>query len=100
MVEAIGLGLFEGGRAFRAAPQGQTRAFLIVKSDIGVHYGKFEEDCPQGFEKTVEEAYLDTKTSQERERLLRPENAVEYANGWKNEFITGPGGENVCNNPK
>ena len=88
------------GSTFRAAPQGQSRAFLIVRSDLGIHYGTFEEDCPQGFEMTVEEAYLATKTPEERERLLRPENAREYASGWKNEFITGPGGENVCNNPK
>ena len=101
MPVALGLALLlTGGNTFRAAPQGQTRAFLIVKSDLGIHYGKFEEDCPQGFEMTVEEAYLATKTSQERERLLRPENVKEYMNGWKNEFITGPGGENVCNNPK
>src|SRR5262245_57020883 len=92
--------LLTGGSTFRAAPQGQTRAFLIAKSDLGVHYGKFEEDCPDGFDKTVEELYLATKTPAERERLLRPENAREYANGWKNDFITGPGGENVCNNPK
>ena len=31
---------------------------------------------------------------------IHPENAKEYASGWKNDFITGPGGENVCNNPK
>ena len=101
MLVALGLALLSAGSGtFRAAPQGQTRAFLIVQSDIGVHYGKFEEDCPQGFDMTVEEAYLATKTPAERERLLRPENAREYANGWKNDFITGPGGENVCNNPK
>ncbi|HWW84351.1 MAG TPA: hypothetical protein VNZ26_12150 [Vicinamibacterales bacterium] len=97
---ALGLALTVGGNAFRAAPQGQTRTFLIVQSDQGIHYGKFEEDCPQGFEMTVEEAFLATKTPEERERLLRPENAKEYAKGWKDDFITGPGGENVCNNPK
>jgi hypothetical protein len=101
MLVALGFAvLIAGGNAFRAAPQGETRGFLIVKSDLGIHYGPFEEDCPLGFEKTVEEAYLATKTPAERERLLRPENAKEYARGWKEEFITGPGGENVCNNPK
>jgi hypothetical protein len=96
----VALGWIASAGAFRAAPQGQTRAFLIVKSDLGIHYGAFEADCPSGFEKTVEEQYLDTKTPEERARLLRPENARESADGWKNEFITGPGGENVCNNPK
>ena len=99
-VAGLGLALVASGNDFRAAPQGQTRGFLIVQSDQGIHYGKFEEDCPQGFEMTVEEAFLATKTPAERERLLKPENAKEYGKGWKEDFITGPGGENVCNNPK
>jgi len=77
-----------------------SRAFLISKSDVGIHYGKFEDDCPAGFELTVEEEYLATLSPAERERMLRPENAKEYAKAWKDDFITGPGGENVCNNPK
>jgi hypothetical protein len=97
---AIAIALTASGTAPRATSQGQTRAFLIVRSDLGVHYGKFEDECPQGFEMTVEDGYLATKTPAERERLLRPENAKEYATGWKEDFITGPGGENVCNNPK
>src|SRR5579862_3823662 len=100
MLLTLGLAVIASGGAFRAAPRGQTRGFLIPVTDLGIYYGKFEEDCPQGFEMTVEQAYLATKPPEERERLLRPENAREYANGWKNEFITGPGGENVCNNPK
>jgi hypothetical protein len=100
LLVALALGLVAGGDAFRAAPEGRTLGFLIVQSDQGIHYGKFEENCPLGFEMTVEEAYLATKTPAERERLLRPENAKEYAKGWKEDFITGPGGENVCNNPK
>ncbi len=96
----IALALTAATPTFRAAPQGSTRAFLIVQSDLGIHYGDFEQDCPTGFDPTVEELYLATKSPAERDRLLRPENAREYANGWKNEFITGPGGENVCNNPK
>jgi hypothetical protein len=97
---AIGT-LVVGERPFTAAaPQGSSRAFLIVRSDLGIHYGDNAEECPDGFEMTVEDGYLALKTPEERERLLRPENAREYANGWKNDFITGPGGENVCNNPK
>jgi hypothetical protein len=59
-----------------------------------------EQECPQGFEMTVEESFLSQQTPGERERLLRPENAKEYQSRWKGEFIHGPGGENVCNNPK
>jgi hypothetical protein len=97
---AFGLSVLIAEGPYRAADQGQTRTFLIVQSDQGIYYGKFEQDCPQGFEMTVEEAFLATKSPEERERLLRPENAKEYAKGWKDDFITGPGGENVCNNPK
>src|SRR5688572_16928179 len=100
LAAAFGLSVASSGTASRAQSTGSTRAFLIVQSDQGIHYGKFEEDCPQGFEMTVEEAFLATQTPAERERLLRPENAMEYASRWKGEFITGPGGENVCNNPK
>jgi hypothetical protein len=100
LLAAFGLSVLIAESPYRAADQGQTRTFLIVQSDQGIHYGKFEEDCPQGFEMTVEEAFLATKSPEERERLLRPENAKEYAKGWKDDFITGPGGENVCNNPK
>jgi hypothetical protein len=102
ILAALGFALLiASGDVFQAAPTGLTKAFLIVRSDSGYYYGgKFEEDCPQGYEMTVEEAFLATQTPAERERLLRPENAREYASKWKNDFIMGPGGENVCNNPK
>ena len=90
-----------------AAPDGGVRAreagtqgFLIVDSRLAMHYGPFESDCPGGFERTVEENFLATLTPDERERILRPENAEEYANAWKGNFINGPGGENVCQNPR
>ena len=79
---------------------GSTLGFLVVDSRLAMHYGPFESDCPGGFEPTVEENFLATLGPDERERILRPENAEEYANAWKGEFINGPGGENVCQNPK
>src|SRR3989442_1698761 len=33
-----------GTRTFVADREGSTRAFLIIKSDLGFHYGKFEEE--------------------------------------------------------
>jgi hypothetical protein len=96
----LGLALIAGGNVFRAAPQGQTRAFLILESDMGLLYAPMEQECPQGFEMTVEETFLSQQTPAERERLLRPENAKELAGHWKGEFMRGPGGENICNNPK
>ena len=82
------------------AREGSTLGFLIVDTRLAMHYGPFEADCPLGFEPTVEENFLATLSPDERERILRPENAEEYANAWKGEFINGPGGENVCQNPK
>jgi len=88
-----------GGQSLTAA-EGETRGFLITKSADAFHYGPMEVDCPIGFEATVEENFLATLTTAERDRLQRPENAEEYGRTWKNDFITGPGGENVCNNAK
>jgi hypothetical protein len=98
---AVALALGAGGtRSFGANREGSTLAFLISKADMGFHYGKFEEDCPQGFELTLEESYLASLTPAEREWMLRPENSFEYGNAWKNDYLTGPGGTNVCSNPK
>ena len=88
------------GGPLEAAGEGETRGFLITGSANAFHYGAMEVDCPLGFESSVEELWLATLAPVERERLQRPENAEEYARSWKNDFITGPGGENVCNNPK
>ena len=82
------------------AREGSTLGFLVVDSRLAMHYGPFEADCPEGFERTVEENFLATLGPDERERILRPENAEEYANAWKGDFLNGPGGENVCQNPK
>ena len=77
-----------------------TRGFLITDARLAMHYGPFESDCPDGFERTVEENFLATLGPDERERILRPENAEEYANAWKGAFLDGPGGENICQNPQ
>lgn len=94
---ALALVALEG---FAGAREGSTLGFLIVDTRLAMHYGPFEADCPGGFERTVEEHFLATLSPDERERILRPENAEEYANAWKGDFINGPGGENVCQNPK
>lgn len=89
-----------GTHTLGANREGSTLAFLVAKSDVGVFYGTFEEDCPQGFEMTLEESYLASLTPAQREWMLRPENAFEYGHAWKNEHLSGPGGTNVCSNPK
>ena len=94
------LGLASGGRTMAAAGDGDTKGFLITRSALAFTYDAMEVDCPQGFEMTTEEGFLATLTSAERKRLLRPENAEEYGYKWREEFVTGPGGENICNNPK
>ena len=87
-------------RVGEAANDGDTRGFLIFGSAEALPFEALETDCPMGWEPTVEELFQATLTPAERERLLRPQNAEEYGRRWKNDFITGPGGENVCNNPK
>ena len=88
-----------GGDTVRGR-EGSTRGFLVTDSRLAMHYGPMDSDCPDGFDPTVEELFLATLSSDERERILRPENAEEYGRTWKNDFIMGPGGENVCQNPK
>ena len=97
---AVALGVAASGGALGAAGEGETRSFLITGSANAFHYGEMEVDCPLGFEASVEELWLATLAPAERERLQRPEHAQEYARSWKDDFITGPGGENVCNNAK
>ena len=89
-----------GGGTVAAAGEGDTRSFLITRSALAFNYDAMDVDCPTGFELTTEDGFLATLTPAERERLLRPENADEYGYKWRQEYITGPGGENVCNNPK
>ncbi len=97
---AVAVCVAASGGPLGAAAEGETRGFLITGSANAFHYGPMEVDCPLGFERSVEENWLATLLPAERERLQRPENAQEYAQSWKDDFITGPGGENVCNNPK
>ena len=99
LAAALGLAA-SGGRVAAAAGKGNTKGFLITRSAQAFTYDAMEIDCPLGFELTTEEGFLATLTPAERERLLRPENAKEYGYRWREEYITGPGGENVCNNPK
>ena len=82
------------------AREGSTRGFLITDSRLAMHYGPMESDCPDGFDPTVEELFLRTLSQEDQALILLPENAEEYANAWKFDFIMGPGGENVCQNPK
>ena len=96
----VTVGVTARGGAVEAAGEEETRGFLITGSANAFHYGAMEVDCPMGFESAVEENFLATLTTAERDRLQRPENAKEYAQSWKEDFISGPGGENVCNNAK
>src|SRR5687768_4355389 len=102
VVAALALGA-AGTRTYGASSanrEASTLAFLIAKADMGIHFGKFEEDCPQGFELTLEESYLASLTPAQKEWMLRPENAFEYGHAWKNEHLANAAGGNVCSNPK
>ena len=84
---------------FAANRDDSTLAFLISTSDLGLLYGEFEEECPQGFELTLEEGYLASLSPGPREWMRLPHNSFEYGRTWKNDFATGPAGENVCSHP-
>ena len=103
MLVAVGLALGAmDTRTFGAeeGEDGSTFGFLIAKADKGFHYGTFEEDCPDGFELTLEEEYLASLTAGQREWMRLPQNSFEYGRAWKTDFLAGPGGTNVCGNPK
>ena len=51
---AVALALGVGSLTFAANRDDSTLAFLISTSDLGLLYGEFEEECPQGFELTLE----------------------------------------------
>ena len=101
---AVAMALGVGSRTFAANEanedeEGATLAFLIAMSDLGLLYGEFEEECPQGFELTLEEEYVASLSPGPREWMRLPQNAFEYGRAWKNDFATGPAGENVCSHP-
>lgn len=95
----VGLTILAGGR-LGAGREGTTQGFLITRSGLAVYDNGMETDCPDGVDPTVEENFQRGLAPAERQRLLKPENAKEYAAIWKDTFITGPGDVNVCNNPK
>ncbi len=67
MLVALALAVGAAGvRTYGADREGSTLAFLVAKSDLGLLYGKFEEECPDGFEMALEESYLDERTSAQR----------------------------------
>jgi hypothetical protein len=101
LIVALGLAVGTVGTStFGANVESSTLAFLITDADVGLLYGNLEEECPKGFEMTSEESYLASLTPTEREWMLRPENSFEYGHAWKRDYLTGPGGTNVCSNPK
>lgn len=95
----VGIAVLAGGR-LGAGREDATRGFLITRSGLAVYDNGMATDCPDGVDPTVEENFQRGLAPAERERLLKPENAKEYAAIWKDAFITGPGDVNVCNNPK
>ena len=100
MLVALGLALGTPTFGAEEREEGSTFAFLIARADMGFHFGKFEEDCPDGFDLTLEEEYLASLTAGQREWMRLPQNSFEYGRAWKSDFLAGPDGTNVCSNPK
>src|SRR5690606_314394 len=78
------------------AGKGETLGFSLTWFGVANHEG--EEDCPNGLAVAPDrDAYLATKTEEERTALTDPKNQ----GGLMLEMVKrGPGGLNACNHPE
>ena len=100
MLLAVAVALGATGTSTFGVEEGATFGFFIATSDLGLLYGDFDVECPDGFELTLEEEYVASLSSGQREWMRLPQNSFEYGRAWKRDFLAGPGGTNVCSNPK
>ncbi len=97
------LGIAAGGALVIALSTGAgkpqdntTYSFVLTNMAMAFYRGDEKIDCPEGRSHTVREAFLATQSAAERERLLKPENSVEFERKYKGDFVNGPGGRNIC----
>jgi hypothetical protein len=96
-IYALSLLLISNTQA-QSAPQ--TRGFLITKFTHALYYDvDFNKVCPEGWMPDIKEGFLATLSPAERARLENPENADELGRRFRNEFLDGEAGEDICANP-
>ncbi len=77
-------------------PREEAYGFVLTSMQMSFYRGDEKIDCPEGRSNTVREAFLATQSATERERLLKPENSVEFERKYKEDFVNGPGSRNLC----
>jgi hypothetical protein len=80
-----------------APPADGVMGFVVSTFIPPIVPGK--EACPSGPSPKLRDAYLASLPADERERLLRKENAMELERNWKLTAF-GPGDTNVCSQPE
>lgn len=73
--------------------------FVLTNMGMTFYRGDEKVDCPQGRSHSLREAFLATQPPAERERLLKPENSVELESKYKQDYVFGPGGRDICTSP-
>lgn len=75
-----------------------ARDYGFVLSSMGAQFyqGDDKIDCPEGRSPSTQAAFLAGVSAPERARLLRPENAPELEHRYKEEYVYGPNGTDIC----
>ncbi|CAN7273605.1 hypothetical protein LJR225_001357 [Phenylobacterium sp. LjRoot225] len=86
-----------------SAGAGQPRqnpdyGFVLAKMGVVFYRGDEKIDCPEGRSPSLREAFLATQTPAEQARLLKAENAAELEHKYKEDYVYGPGGKDICTN--
>ncbi|MFC3174093.1 hypothetical protein ACFOD9_07515 [Novosphingobium bradum] len=80
----------------QTSPATSTEAFIVSDLSYAFYRGDEKTDCPDGRSFSLRDAYLQTRAPAERERLLKPENAAALDSAYKNDYVFGPGGKDIC----
>lgn len=72
--------------------------FVLTNLGMTFYRGDEKIDCPEGRSNSLRDAYLVTQTPAERARLVKPENSVELEKKYKQDYVFGPGGRDICTN--
>lgn len=78
------------------APSPSAYGFVLTGMGTEFYRGDERIDCPEGRSHNVREAYLATQSVSERARLLKPENSAEFEQKYKEGYVYGPGGRDIC----
>lgn len=73
--------------------------FVLTKMGMTFYKGDEKIDCPEGRSHSLQESFLATQTPAERARLLKAENSIELEKKYKEDYVFGPGGRDICTNP-